>query len=51
MKKEEQKQLFPTKEVMVGYILLQFTGLKQLVKGGLSSDVLFGTQEPGMVQI
>jgi uncharacterized protein (TIRG00374 family) len=38
-------------QVMVGYIMLQFTGLKQLVKGGLSSDALFGTQEPGMTQI
>ncbi len=38
-------------QVLVGYPLLQFTGLKQLVSGGLSSDALFGKQEPGMVQI
>jgi uncharacterized protein (TIRG00374 family) len=38
-------------QVLIGYPLLQFTGLKQLVKGGLSSDALFGKQEPGMAQI
>ena len=38
-------------QVLVGYPLLQFTGLKQLVKGGLSSDAFFGEQEPGMTQI
>jgi uncharacterized membrane protein YbhN (UPF0104 family) len=38
-------------QFLVGYPLLQFTELKQLVKGGLSSDALFGKQEPGMTQI
>lgn len=38
-------------QVLIGYILLQFTELKQLVKGGLSSDALFGKQETGMTQI
>jgi uncharacterized protein (TIRG00374 family) len=38
-------------QVIVGYILLQFTGLKQLFKGGLSSDALFVKQEPGMTEI
>ena len=38
-------------QVLVGYPLLQFTGLKQLVSGGLSSDALFGKQESGMTQI
>lgn len=38
-------------QVLIGYPLLQFTGLKQLVKGGLTSDALFGKQESGMVQI
>jgi uncharacterized protein (TIRG00374 family) len=38
-------------QVLVGYPLLQFTGLKQLVKGGLSSDALFESQESGMAEI
>ena len=38
-------------QVLVGYPLLQFTGLKQLVKGGLSSDAFFGKQETGMTEI
>ena len=38
-------------QVLVGYPLIQFTGLKELVKGGLSSDAFFGTQESGMTEI
>ena len=38
-------------QVLIGYPLVQFTGLKQLVKNGLSSDALFGNQEPGMSEI
>ena len=38
-------------QVLVGYPLVQFTGLKQLVKGGLSLDKVFGKEEPGMTEI
>ena len=32
-------------QVLVGYPIVQFTGLKQLIKGGLSSAVLLGQEE------
>jgi uncharacterized protein (TIRG00374 family) len=38
-------------QVLVGYPLVQFTGLKQLVKGGLSLDKVFGKEESGMTEI
>ncbi len=38
-------------QVLVGYSLVQFTELKQLIKGGLSSEAFFGKQESGMSKI
>jgi uncharacterized protein (TIRG00374 family) len=38
-------------QVLVGYPIVQFTGLKELVKGGLSFNAFFGTQESGMTEI
>ena len=38
-------------QVLVGYPLVQFTGLKQLVRGGLSLGAVFGKEESGMTEI